>query len=309
MALEKLVVRASSEDSSIVQAGVGLLPGSPPDPEPREASSPRRDSRPSAPLMSRRCPYCHDSLQARSQVLCASCVTPHHEGCFREHGGCSLLGCESKRSLDPTGPASRVMCRKCSQLTPAKAPYCSLCGVYRGFVTPRPPVGRPEPPDRPSRESLLITALLLILTTFAGGAFLGRGQGNLIQAQASALEHARVRVRLAHLRDRLRSVQRAQHAFALYDLDDDAESDFALDFRELEEGMGQIPDDAPLSLHDVKQEFWRHNGFGKDGLVRIVYREDGDRIAVGCLRDHQQQAFACDLEGRITRGSFHELIQ
>jgi hypothetical protein len=67
MALEKLIVRPSSEASSIVQAGIGLLPGPPTRPEPQEASSPLCDSDPQVPLLSGRCPDCHDSPSALQQ--------------------------------------------------------------------------------------------------------------------------------------------------------------------------------------------------------------------------------------------------
>ncbi len=42
-----------------------------------------------------RCPYCHVDLQEGETGLtsCARCKTVHHEACFAEHGGCTLLGC------------------------------------------------------------------------------------------------------------------------------------------------------------------------------------------------------------------------
>lgn len=41
-----------------------------------------------------RCPYCHGGLAGRERTLeCPACNSPHHAGCFDEHGGCAVLGC------------------------------------------------------------------------------------------------------------------------------------------------------------------------------------------------------------------------
>ncbi|MBL4850087.1 MAG: hypothetical protein JKY65_31550 [Planctomycetes bacterium] len=47
--------------------------------------------------MSLRCPYCLGGLEleASGVVRCTACFTPHHAACFREHGRCTQLGCES----------------------------------------------------------------------------------------------------------------------------------------------------------------------------------------------------------------------
>ncbi|MEZ0228313.1 MAG: hypothetical protein ACAI25_06785 [Planctomycetota bacterium] len=50
-----------------------------------------------------RCPYCHvDLLEGETGLTsCARCKTVHHEACFAEHGGCTLLGCNctDRRSI------------------------------------------------------------------------------------------------------------------------------------------------------------------------------------------------------------------
>jgi hypothetical protein len=48
-----------------------------------------------------RCPYCHVDIaeDAKDLAACARCKTLHHDECFREHGGCTLLGCgETQRA-------------------------------------------------------------------------------------------------------------------------------------------------------------------------------------------------------------------
>lgn len=56
-----------------------------------------------------RCPYCKDALTGEEPdlVACRSCGTVHHEGCFREHGRCTLLGCEGKDAERGEGGAPR----------------------------------------------------------------------------------------------------------------------------------------------------------------------------------------------------------
>lgn len=40
------------------------------------------------------CTFCRGSLTRGEAKYCATCLAPHHEECFREHGQCSTFGCE-----------------------------------------------------------------------------------------------------------------------------------------------------------------------------------------------------------------------
>ena len=44
-----------------------------------------------------RCPYCHDCLEGGLivdvQITCQGCGTSHHQACFAELGGCTVMGC------------------------------------------------------------------------------------------------------------------------------------------------------------------------------------------------------------------------
>lgn len=58
-------------------------------------SSPATGVRVEAATDEGRCPYCHDVLEEAEEVRrCPACRTLHHRACFREAGGCTLLGCE-----------------------------------------------------------------------------------------------------------------------------------------------------------------------------------------------------------------------
>jgi hypothetical protein len=47
-----------------------------------------------------RCPYCHSEVTGEEAdlVACSACGTVHHEGCFTEHGRCTVLGCDSPKA-------------------------------------------------------------------------------------------------------------------------------------------------------------------------------------------------------------------
>jgi hypothetical protein len=40
------------------------------------------------------CGYCRDALDAVSAWRCPRCATLHHRACAREHGRCTVFGCE-----------------------------------------------------------------------------------------------------------------------------------------------------------------------------------------------------------------------
>ncbi|MCW8141510.1 MAG: hypothetical protein KIT58_21620 [Planctomycetota bacterium] len=52
----------------------------------------------------RRCAYCHDALplDPTTAAGCAGCGAGLHLACWREHGGCPVLGCGEARRAAPT---------------------------------------------------------------------------------------------------------------------------------------------------------------------------------------------------------------
>jgi hypothetical protein len=42
---------------------------------------------------SARCPFCHDALSNGALTVCSACGAPHHSECWKEMGGCSVMGC------------------------------------------------------------------------------------------------------------------------------------------------------------------------------------------------------------------------
>jgi hypothetical protein len=47
------------------------------------------------------CTFCHDFVEKPDAVFCASCLAPHHDECFVEHGRCSAPGCSETRTVKP----------------------------------------------------------------------------------------------------------------------------------------------------------------------------------------------------------------
>jgi hypothetical protein len=59
-------------------------------------SSPRITAR-SRGLTTERCPSCHAPvLDADNEHACPVCGTRHHAECYRENGGCTLIGCTGR---------------------------------------------------------------------------------------------------------------------------------------------------------------------------------------------------------------------
>src|SRR5438105_3529190 len=73
-------------------------------PQPGEASPPREAT--SYVRRARtRCPYCHAGLEpSQAATVCASCLAPHHEGCWNEAGRCST--CSAGDALIRPGASS-----------------------------------------------------------------------------------------------------------------------------------------------------------------------------------------------------------
>ncbi|MCO5169153.1 MAG: hypothetical protein M9894_22650 [Planctomycetes bacterium] len=53
----------------------------------------------------RRCAYCHDALplDPATAAGCPGCGAGLHLACWREHGGCPVLGCGAARRAAPAG--------------------------------------------------------------------------------------------------------------------------------------------------------------------------------------------------------------
>jgi hypothetical protein len=131
-------------------------------------------------VVRRRCPYCHDAIEAEALVVCAACATPHHAPCFEANEGCSLLGCGSHASIAASGPAS-VVCSGCSKHTPQGAPFCAWCGaeVEEQAARPRHARAREEAPVDWRRYAA--AAALLLASTFGVGGMFGVQQAEVLE--------------------------------------------------------------------------------------------------------------------------------
>lgn len=178
-------------------------------------------------VVRRRCPYCHDALQAGSIALCATCATPHHATCFAQHHGCSLLGCGGTRSMAVDAPES-VVCAACEGNTPADAPFCARCGAaVAGGARPlhEAPLARVESAWSPRRY--LAAAALLVASTFGMGAFFGLQQRTFVvnySRQMGEDAARRIESRMAKL---LLQLYEVQSTYRYMDLDGDGRHDFA----------------------------------------------------------------------------------
>jgi hypothetical protein len=56
-----------------------------------------------AARVSLQCTYCHAGMARKETTFCASCLAPHHEDCFREHGRCAAPGCGEQVAVHPGG--------------------------------------------------------------------------------------------------------------------------------------------------------------------------------------------------------------
>lgn len=61
----------------------------------------RKTKPPSELKISLSCCYCHDKLARAEAVYCASCLSPHHRDCFKDHGLCSAIGCQERQTVTP----------------------------------------------------------------------------------------------------------------------------------------------------------------------------------------------------------------
>lgn len=135
---------------------------------------------PAVPLVRRHCPYCKDDLASEARVLCARCLTPHHEGCFSENHGCSLLGCGETRAI-AADEAAQQLCPACSKPSPATAPFCAWCGgalAAGGQARPRHEVLRVAVPAAPTRRQEWARFAASVAVLLAGGLVVGWLFGN-----------------------------------------------------------------------------------------------------------------------------------
>lgn len=146
-------------------------------------------ARPQRVVVRRRCPYCHDAIQAEALVVCAACATPHHAPCFEANEGCSLLGCGSQASIAASGPAS-VVCGGCARSTPQGAPFCAWCGAgLEVEAAPRHARPREEAPFEWRRYAA--AAALLVASTFGVGGLFGAQQAALLDGAAESAREQR----------------------------------------------------------------------------------------------------------------------
>jgi hypothetical protein len=169
-----------------------------------------------APSVRRQCPFCKDDLRKEAEVLCASCLTPHHKACFSENRGCSLLGCHGTRSVSAEEPSLEV-CPSCGEHTPTGAPFCAWCRVSLGgdrlprHATP----GFAAPPASHWAERLRFVAAsaAILLMGLSIGWFFEVRQNTIMDALIAQARERALRECSAELQRALDEVVKAQAAY------------------------------------------------------------------------------------------------
>lgn len=102
----------------------------------------------------RACPFCHFPLKSGAVAFeCDSCATLHHEDCWADGGGCSILGCDQSAAARGQGESQSVAPKRAA--APPQWPSNS------------PPVVTPmadaEFTESPGSQSAVILALVGVL--------------------------------------------------------------------------------------------------------------------------------------------------
>jgi hypothetical protein len=130
------------------------------------------------------CTFCHDRLRRAEAVYCATCLAPHHEDCFGEHGRCSTPGCGDTQVVrSQAGPAPR---RAAKAPSPAMRPLMALIGgvvamllasflvlalSFEGGDTRAGSEGRSAPTPAPAESTMVVVTT----TQLAQGIYLHQG--------------------------------------------------------------------------------------------------------------------------------------
>ena len=89
------------------------------------------------------CPFCKTAIQEGEAVtVCPECDIPHHEGCWKENGGCTTFGCPQQHYEAPQAIAQPVAqsapqadpantCTNCGEVLGEGQAFCPKCGTPR----------------------------------------------------------------------------------------------------------------------------------------------------------------------------------
>ena len=80
-------------------------------PRPPAANDPTPAEREDVHVAANRCPFCHDDVQATALdgVVCAQCLTRHHDACWKEAAKCSSCGHAQQFGRLPESKAGRAL--------------------------------------------------------------------------------------------------------------------------------------------------------------------------------------------------------
>ena len=77
------------------------------------------------------CPFCKTEIKENEEtIVCPSCNTPHHKGCWEENKGCTTFGCsEQYYEEQHTNPTD--VCANCGTPLGDGQAFCPKCGTAK----------------------------------------------------------------------------------------------------------------------------------------------------------------------------------
>jgi hypothetical protein len=123
-----------------------------------------------------RCTYCHDELERRGAVFCATCLAPHHAGCQDEHGHCAAPGCHERdvvRRERVRQWHSSAFLAGLSGVALGTAILTAALGIGELLTADTAPESAPEAPSASARGP---GEVLLVTNTITHSLFVGPGE-------------------------------------------------------------------------------------------------------------------------------------
>lgn len=140
------------------------------------------------------CPYCRFPVKEQSSItVCGACSSVHHDDCWADNGGCSVVGCIAGPSSDATthvappipavGPAPTIIQDPIPPGVPPAAPPAPMYpGPPDDGKSAPPPTGPIawQPASQPPKRSpwLAISVLVLALAVAGAGAAVAISNSN-----------------------------------------------------------------------------------------------------------------------------------
>jgi len=120
--------------------------------------------------MDRVCPYCRAAIaaDAKDELICEGCETPHHRDCYEENRGCTVFGCRCAPADEPkvivsTPELTQAPTESAAWRTVQRRPTAlSPLGLSTLWADAAPtPIQSEAPPQYKSKTSFVLLGALL----------------------------------------------------------------------------------------------------------------------------------------------------